>query len=220
MKVMSNYRVVVDVETSGLDPTTNALLSVGLVIINGREVIAEEEYNIHSKSKIIDPESMKINKINIDLHNNFAIQPAEAVQKIVQFIKANVPVDALPLALVGHNVDFDIMFLKQLFRENAGSNLWESMVYSSNPTLAPGRDGLYMYNEVFHYRKIDTQVIVRYYQDCGHFPTDSKNLSGWLEYFGIMFDASQMHGALYDAKKTSILYFKLLEYGEKFLNVT
>lgn len=191
---MKNRKLVIDIETGGTNPNLHPILSLGLVVLDGKTTIAETEYWISRGDRQVDATAMAINKIDLVEHEKRAQQPQDVVRSLTSFVQHYFPNEAA--VPVGHNVDFDLSFIKALFE--------------SQGLLAD-------YNKVLSYRKLDTQSIIRYYQDAGHFPKDVSGLGSWLGYFGINHNQNELHGALYDARVTAHLYVKLLEYGEKLL---
>lgn len=191
-------RLVLDLETTGTNPNKHSILSIGIEIIEVKKNrvtrLGEAEYFIQPYKPEVSVEAMSINGINLDYHKQIAADPSTILQMFTSFVQHFFPKE--PATVVGHNVDFDLAFLRELFET----------------TEFPKE-----YNSVVSYRKIDTQTIVRFFQDAGHFPKDLGGLQNWLTYFGVEYESKYMHGALYDAKRTTDLYEKLLTYGEKLL---
>lgn len=110
---------VFDLETTGLDPSIDRILSIGAVrIVNGR-LLGQESFDL-----LVDPErpiparSTEIHGITADMTRG---QPtiAEALPGFARFVERSV--------LVGHNVAFDLRFL-ELQQRSSG-------VVFTNPVL-------------------------------------------------------------------------------------
>jgi DNA polymerase-3 subunit alpha (Gram-positive type) len=94
--------LVVDVETTGLEPSLCELTEVGAVKVIGREVI--DVFNTLIKTKNpIPPEITQLTGIDDELVKDYP-PAAEVLAKFHDFAGAAV--------LIAHNVDFDLPFLK------------------------------------------------------------------------------------------------------------
>ena len=99
--------IVIDTETTGLDPKRHELLSLGaIVMIDG---VITEQIEIKIKPKNIDSANTEALQINgyTEYRWKNAIEGEHAVTIIKHLFLCHL--DAL---LVGHNVNFDIKFLK------------------------------------------------------------------------------------------------------------
>ena len=95
--------VVIDLETTGLDPQTDAIIEIGAVRFNGSRVEAEWETLVNPNRPI--PQIVtQLTGINNEMVRN--APPLRAIlQDLVDFV-GNSPV-------VGHNVRFDLGFLQK-----------------------------------------------------------------------------------------------------------
>jgi ribonuclease T len=110
--------VVVDVETGGFNPKTDALLEVAASIIRmddfGRLFIAETltEHVEPFPGANIEPKSLEITGIRLDSPLRGAVPEKEALRRIFQPIRKEVKsTDCQRAILVGHNSFFDLSFL-------------------------------------------------------------------------------------------------------------
>ena len=109
-------RLVIDTETTGLSPRFNSLLTVGMLHIDVEKdflkILDSSHIFIRHLSGSVNPQALKVNKINIEEHNKTAITPNSACKQINQFIDKNSLHKTL---LVGHNLHFDRGFLSALY---------------------------------------------------------------------------------------------------------
>ncbi|GGZ75120.1 ribonuclease T [Ignatzschineria indica] len=179
--------VVIDVETGGVNPRTDALLEIAAVVIDmndeGKLTMAES-VSAHiepEKGLLLNPESMKINGIKIDNPFRFAISEKEALKKVFAVVRAALKEKGCTRAiLVGHNAHFDLAFLN----------------------AAIERTGIK--NSPFHpFSVIDTVSLagLAYGQTV---------LARAIQAAGIEWDHSQAHSALYDTEKTAELFCNIV----------
>ncbi len=106
-----DHVIVVDTETGGLDPLHHSLLSVGLVSGDGTRTL---EFYVLEPTLTTDERSMAVNRIDLDRVRAEGLSPEKAVDRIEAFL------DGIgrgrPLKAAGHNVAFDIAFLRRLYR--------------------------------------------------------------------------------------------------------
>lgn len=176
-------RTFVDIETTGLDCTKHNILSVGIAIVNvekdNLEFIDKIEIPVVYENYCVDEKALQINKINLETHTGKT--PLEAVDTIIEFLTKN---EMMNKPICGHNINFDIGFLKKLF--------------SSDKT----------YTYPFHYHKIDVMSILFYLQDKGSMPTNVRTLKALCNHFKIT--REKEHSALEDAMSSARTYYRLL----------
>jgi len=108
--------LVVDTETGGLNCEKHSILSIAGVIWEPRSKV-EPIFDLYIKEHFINvvPQALKVNKI--DLNKVYAgDEPFDAVQKIRNSLDEYLGTDRKPIQLVGHNVSFDLGFIKRLYR--------------------------------------------------------------------------------------------------------
>ena len=179
--------VVIDVETGGVNPRTDALLEIAAVVIDmndeGRLTMAES-VSAHiepEKGLLLNPESMKINGIKIDNPFRFAISEKEALKKVFAVVRAALKEKGCTRAiLVGHNAHFDLAFLNAAIERTGIKN---------SPFLP--------------FSVIDTVSLagLAYGQTV---------LARAIQAAGIEWDHSQAHSALYDTEKTAELFCNIV----------
>lgn len=194
-KIKERFRgflpVVIDIETSGVDPFKNALLEISAVLIG---IDSSGLFYPHStyfenvlphEGAVMDPESLAF--INIDPYHplRFAIDEKQALKNIFTPINNALKKTGCQKAvLVGHNAWFDLLFIKEAVKRTKLKSPFHSFTCFDTATLA----GL-----------IYGQTV----------------LSKSVEAAGIDFDSKEAHSAIYDAEKTSALFCKILNIWEQ-----
>lgn len=172
----------VDTETGGLDPLQHSIFSVAIVRWEDGKIEKIYESPLIKEEKLCyTKQALEINKIEIEdiIHNGFS--PGFVVNEIIRefrYEKEHI--------LGGHNVAFDVGFIKRLFH-------------------ICNRDR----NYPFSYRTVDTVSVARFLAHCGIINTDMFNMKNLCDYFGI--EVKGYHTALGDALATAELYNKMLE---------
>lgn len=179
--------VVVDVETGGLNPQTDALLELAAVLLdvdaNGK-IIPVDRIQIHVQpfaGANLNPTSMKINGIDIDHPFRGAVDETEALKEFFQPIRQRVKLNGARRAvLVGHNAAFDLAVINAAC-ERTGNK--------KNP---------------FHpFSTFDTVTL-------SALAVGETVLAKALEAIGLEWDSQQAHGALYDAEQTAELFCRIV----------
>jgi ribonuclease T len=179
--------VVVDVETGGLNPQTDALLELAAILLdvdaNGK-IIPVDRIQVHVhpfEGANLNPVSMKINGIDIDHPFRGALDEAEALKHFFQPIRQRVKLNGARRAvLVGHNAAFDLAVINAAC-ERTGNK--------KNP---------------FHpFSTFDTVTL-------SALAVGETVLAKALEAIGLEWDSAQAHGALYDAEQTAELFCRIV----------
>ena len=182
--------VFIDTETGGTDPLKHSLLSIGVVVwdkTNG--IIAQKEFFVKSTKYYVTKEAQRINKFDIELHNKVAKDPKEVINGLIAFLKDFFP-ENMGFPVVGHNIQFDINFLKVFFKTNGRS-----------------------FNKYFAHRSIDTYSIYKAMSMAGLIDKNLNSSSDAFAFFNIR--VQQRHSALSDCIATVELFEKLLSLLEK-----
>ena len=178
--------VVVDVETAGVDPQTNALLEMCIVLlsVNEKGYFSVEkthfEHILPFKDAILDAKSLEFNQIDPYQPLRFAVDEKLALERlfapIYQALKLN---QCQRAVLVGHNAWFDLLFIKEAVKRTGLKSPFHAFTCFDTATLA----GL-----------IYGQTV----------------LAKAVRAAGISFDASEAHSAIYDAEKTAELFCAMM----------
>lgn len=184
--------VVVDVETAGFNPKTDALLEVAAVMVyfnEQGELHVGDTVACHVQPFIganLDQSSLAFTGIDPHHPFRFAISELEALKKIFDPIRAELKLNACTRAiLVGHNPAFDLSFIK----------------------AAAERTGIKK-NPFHQFSTFDTATLsgLAYGQTV---------LARAAMAAGIDWDSNEAHSARYDAEKTAELFCRIVNrWGE------
>lgn len=113
--IPKNEYVVIDCETTGLDPKKDEILTIAAVLIKDKKILTSRSIYIKIKpKKEIKKESVKIHKIR-DCDLEGAMEDKEAIERFLYFIK-NRP-------LVGYYLEFDISMINRYTKKFFGFKL-------------------------------------------------------------------------------------------------
>ncbi len=107
--------VVFDCETTGLNPKTDHIISIGAVKVKGNKILTDEAIHIYiDQDTEIDHKSITIHQIrNCDLQG--AIPLKEAIEKFLYYIGNR--------ALVGYFLEFDVAMVNKYIKPMYGITL-------------------------------------------------------------------------------------------------
>ena len=179
--------VVVDVETAGFHPETDALLEIAAVTLRmdaGRRIHPAETLACHVQpfpGARLDPKALAFNGIDPGHPFRGALPEAEALKHIFNPIRKALKASGCHRAiLVGHNAAFDLAFLNAAVKRTR---------FKRNP---------------FHqFSTLDTVSLAAL--AYGH-----TVLAKAAELAGIPWDNREAHSAIYDAERTAELFCKVV----------
>ena len=178
--------VVIDTETSGTNPFVHDVLSVAFVPMT--EVGPPLSVHIrHTDTYWTEYARLNFEKFSNDWSQR-AVPPHEAVRQIQAYLSGIGAGKAMP---VGHNIGFDLAFLKRLAFQAGAESI-----------------------EHLDHRAVDTHTLLRllYFKD--QLPLSATTSDGAFKYFGIGIGTAERHTALGDALATKRLFeFILQEFG-------
>jgi ribonuclease T len=184
--------VVIDIETAGFNPKTDALLEVAAVFLtmNAEGYLAPHNsvfYHILPfKNANLDPGALAFTGIDPFHPFRFAVEEKEALTELFQLIQLEVRQQNCQRAiLVGHNPTFDLSFLKAAALRNKIQHPFHSFTTFDTATLA----GL-AYGETV--------------------------LAKAMKAAKLQFDPKEAHSALYDAQKTAELFCEIVNCWNSF----
>lgn len=174
--------VVVDIETSGLNPATDAMLEIAIVTLamNENGLSRKETISFHVEpfpGANLEKEALEINGIDPYHPFRFAIPEAQALHRIFEHVTKEIEANGCYRAvLVGHNAWFDLSFI----------------------LAATKRSGI---NPIpFHtFTTFDTASL-------SAVALGETVLAKATRRARIPFDISQAHSAIYDAERTAELF--------------
>lgn len=183
--------VVVDVETAGVEPKTNALLEISIVLLemDDRGILRRgERYFEHVlpfEGSVLDQKSLDFNQIDPYQPLRFAVDEKEALLRLFTPIKAALKKSRCQRAvLVGHNAWFDLLFIKEAVLRTGIKSPFHAFTCFDTATL-----GGLIYGETV--------------------------LAKAARAASISFDPKEAHSAIYDAEKTADLFCAMVNQWRK-----
>lgn len=175
--------LVIDTETGGLDPDRDSLLSLAAVVWREGQLVADTQIFVNEPEPRITPDSIAVHGIDPTWLQAHGHSPCQAVQEFERFVHAHFSrFDRGDVLLAGHNVAFDVAFLKRLYR------------------LA----GVH-YPAFYSHRLLDTAALGLFFILSGHLPSGVAKSDELFGYFQIAFGRNRRHSALGDARATAEL---------------
>jgi ribonuclease T len=175
--------IVIDVETSGLDPATNGLLEVAAVALsldsNGK-IFQQETFSYFIEpfpGAALDAQALDVTGIDPFQPLRYAIPERQALERLFTNIREQLELSGCTRAvLVGHNAWFDLAFILAAMRRNGIVNVpLHSFTTFDTATLSAVALG--------------ETVLARSVRAAG-----------------IDFDVAKAHSAVYDAQRTADLF--------------
>jgi DNA polymerase-3 subunit epsilon len=172
----------IDTETGGLDPRAYSIFSLGAVVWEDGKLGDSFQVFIAEPNPVSEPEAMKVNRLDLNWLKENGVSPAKAIESFHQFLARNFGGAQTrdKIALAGHNVNFDVGFLRRLY------------------SLADAK-----FDEVFSHRTLDTASVLRFLIVSGKVGIKDAGLGAALEFFKITVEDDKRHTALGDALATA-----------------
>lgn len=174
----------IDTETGGLDPSEYSLLSLSVVVWQEFNIVGSKEILINDGILNVTSKALEINGINIEEHKKNALTPSDAIKELDNFLTHHFLIDE-KITLGGHNINFDVNFLKQFLLSNK-----------------------YNWFQRFSHRYVDTATILYYLYLSGKLKQKPISSQEAFDYFGISVEGR--HTALGDAIATAKLFTTLI----------
>ena len=178
--------VVVDLETGGFDSNSNAILEIAITLIEeeDNQLVVGDTHRFHIepyKGLIVEDESLKFTKINLDHPLRNAVSEEHALKELFKIInKSKNAYECSRAILVGHNAHFDSSFLNAAVERN-------------NIKKSP-----------FHpFSVLDTVTL-------GALATNQTVLARICEALDIDYDSKEAHSAAYDSDVTAKVFCKVI----------
>ncbi len=178
--------VVVDVETAGINPQTNALLEMCIVLLDldaqGQFSVGDSffEHIVPFENSVLDQESLAFIQMDPFQPLRFAIDEKLALLQLFAPIQRALKHYGCERAvLVGHNAWFDLLFIKEACKRTGLKLPFHAFTCFDTATLA----GLFYGQTV---------------------------LAKAVKAAGIPFDTREAHSAIYDAQVTAKLFCTMM----------
>jgi len=173
--------IFVDTETGGVSEDVHSLLTVGLAALDtrARTVVREAHVRVRHDTYHVDVEALNVNGIDLVTHHDAAAVPEVAANEVRAFLRLG---SKKRVMLGGHNVNFDVRFLKRLLPD---------------------------YHELVIGSVVDTKVVAHFLIHAGLLPkTLGTRLEDLAGHFGVPI---RPHDALEDARATALVYAAMLD---------
>ena len=182
----------IDTETGGLDPQKHSLLTIGMCVMVEGYIMDKLEIKLKQDTYNVTNSALNVNKINLleldtDIKNAF--------NQIIMFIQRNFDTKD-KITLAGHNVNFDIGFLKIFWEEGL-------------KTIPEYSRSQFLWNKLFDYHYVDTMQISAFLNDVGIISTPNNKLESLIKYFSL--NPASRHTALEDSIMTSLVYYNMVQ---------
>lgn len=147
---MSARIIAFDTETTGLDPAKDEIIAIAMVTL-------DEHFNEVGRKAIFAQPDVKVSeeaaKINGYVYEEWeargAVSQVMLFAEVHEFIRSQKA--KKPLIPMGHNVGFDINFLKALFKKNEAKDYGRLMSYHSMDTI-----GITMFCDLAKFDKLNS----------------------------------------------------------------
>jgi DNA polymerase III subunit epsilon len=182
--------LVIDTETGGIDPDRHSLLSLAAVVWADGRIEGEIEIFVSEPDITVTARALEINRIDLVEHAQQAVAPAETLSRLLAFVADHFRAELAAgeqVVLAGHNVGFDVSFLRRLCRL-AGS----------------------AYPAIFSHRTLDTASILRFLSLAGIVPPAAVASTEAFAFLGVRIPERLRHTALGDARATAELLTHLI----------
>lgn len=176
--------IFVDTETSGLDENLHSILEVAAIAydLDKHKILGTYQAFVHQANIVVSPTAMAVNKIDLSTLGRVGLDPTIVSEQLSSFIRLHGAGELVEP--VGHNVDFDLRFLKAFYKK-CGKRY------------------------PFAYRTMDTCSVARFLMRSGILAPGSCKLVDLAQTLGVPVDLAKIHGALYDAELTMQVFLKM-----------
>lgn len=177
--------IFVDTETSGVDEKLHSVLQVALIAydLDSKQTLGTYSTFVNHPTVNVQLAALKVNNIDLRTLSTLGISPSDTCDKISEFVRTYG--QGQLVTPIGHNVDFDLRFLKVLFE--------------ANKRRYP-----------FAFRTLDTCSTARFLIEAKLLPPTPCKLGDLVQLFQIPSDPTKLHGAIYDVELTVKVFEKLL----------
>ena len=190
--------LIIDTEASGLNPLYHSILSIGLCTLNSSSPVNDTgtslkylspnnglEIFVNEPSINVDPRAMAIHGITLDELAQKGLRPTDACVRFESYLAEHYDQNVI---LAGHNVNFDVAYMKRLYR--IADRTWP---------------------EQLSHRVVDTHSLLWALACAQKIPKDACNSDGAFEFFKCAPPEALRHSALGDAIATGQLLSEVLK---------
>lgn len=186
--------LLMDLETGGLEHENTILTGYFAFLDQNLNIIDELDLKLKpdtGKQYNVTEEALKVNGIVIEEHDKTAIPESKGAEKLLKFLEKNTNDGKQKIMILGHNVQFDIEFIK--------ARLIPQKVLTK-----------FLDNKYGRYTYMDTMAFGTLLQMTGRLPERlPRSLESFSEFFCIR--TSNLHDAKVDCQTTVKVLKKMLE---------
>jgi len=195
---MSQRILFIDTETGGLDPAKFSILTLGLALWKDGVVEDSVEIRIAEPEIASEPEAMAVNGIDLEALGRDGLSPFVAVNHINTFLLKHDMYDK-KITLGGHNVAFDVAFLRRLYRLADQDTLFRRS-FSHRTICTQSIAGFLILMHLVPFKSADGDTVFKYY-GC-----EPKRVNGKHEARGdAVASANALTGMMRDVKRESLI---------------
>lgn len=188
--MLKDTLIVTDSETGGLNPKENSLLTLALMVVKNKEVVAQKEWKIKHDTYNVSAGALEVNGIDLVKHGKEATEAEVVGEEIIAFLEEHCSKEEKGM-LVGQNTIFDKNFIEAFFVSLKNQELLRAF-----------------YRLVSH-RYIDLMSITAFLNLSGVLNTDGLSLDAVIEALNL--DVKARHTATDDARLTWEALLRLTE---------
>jgi len=155
--------VVLDSETTGLNPRTDRIISIGAVAVSGGEIVLDDAFDALVKVPENTP-AVTVHGITRD-EARAGLEESEALQRFLDYLRDGV--------IVGHHIGHDISTLDAGYERGWGFTLLNRSLDTMDLTLHLERDGAFQGRPPIRHYTLDSLC-----EMCGVEPHDRHTASG------------------------------------------
>lgn len=182
----------IDTETTGLDASKHSIIEIACAHYKDGKLQSTFQRKFISNSPILDMGALRVNKQNTAslLEIGKACSEQKGAFDLMDYLLS---LDNKDLHVCGHNVHFDVGFVKALLT----------------------RYGIEGWDQAVSYRQLDTCDRARMLIESGIITEQMGGRGAGLKIIatalGVTVDESKLHGAMYDTELCAAVYFKMIE---------
>lgn len=181
---MNNNRLLfIDAETGGVEPAEHSLFSLGLIVWEEGKTIFEDEIYIKDIVYKTTAQALNINNIDISYVDKNGLDRQDVIKRLRKIKEQYF--DNMIMTIAGHNVAFDVSFVKQLYK-----------------------NGGYAFMDDFSHRIVDTSSILQFLYFAGKLEKNISSSDAAFQFFNI--EVKKRHDALDDCRATVCLFNELI----------
>lgn len=183
-QLKENPTLFIDLETGGLNPQTDAICSCSVILPNGDK---DRTWFIKPYDKKYEPKAMEVNGLSLEILEETGVDILTFKRELSDYLVDNFKENIGKIQLAGHNVSFDISFLRECFG--------------------------FSFKNLFHYHFKDSMILANMCKDIGLIPINQSIslLNIYIYLFGEDELSKNAHNSLADVCMSLEVYGELIK---------